>query len=261
MPTFGRPRSATRRGPPSASSVSFGASGSASRIRSSRSPLPRPCSALTGTGSPSPSDHSAATSGSALVSSTLLAATTIGLPDRRSTAATAASASVTPTVASTTNRTASAASTATLAWAATRAARLSVALGRGFPAAGIDQRERPPVPDGVVGDPVPGHSGGVLHDRLPAAQDAVDQRGLAHVGAAHDGHHGHGLCRWRKACLASVSALRYRVCWRGCGTPARSRASRTMISITWSRSSRVESISTASSAFALCAASSRSRRS
>jgi hypothetical protein len=58
------------------------------------------------------------------VSSTLLAATTTGLPDRRSTLATAASASVTPTVASTTNSTASAASTATLAWAATRAARL-----------------------------------------------------------------------------------------------------------------------------------------
>jgi len=59
------------------------------------------------------------------VSSTLLAATTTGLPDRRSTLATAASASVTPTVASTTNTTASAASTATLAWLVTRAARLS----------------------------------------------------------------------------------------------------------------------------------------
>ena len=46
------------------------------------------------------------------------------MPERRSTLATVASASVTPTVASTTNSTASAASTATLAWAATRAARL-----------------------------------------------------------------------------------------------------------------------------------------
>jgi len=82
-------------------------------------------SALTGAGSPRPSDHSALASDSALVSSTLFAATTTGLPDRRSTAATASSASVTPTVASTTNRTASDVSTATLACAATRAARLS----------------------------------------------------------------------------------------------------------------------------------------
>src|ERR1700736_5576853 len=161
LPTFGRPRSATRRGPPSSSSASFGASGSASRITSSRSPLPRPCSALTGTGSPSPSDQSAATSGSALVSSTLLAATTTGLPDRRSTAATAAAAAVTPTVASPTNRKAGAG-----------AARL--------PAARVDQGERTPVPDRVVGDPVPGHPRSVLDDRLPAAQDPVHQRGLAH---------------------------------------------------------------------------------
>ena len=46
-----------------------GASGSAASTASSRSPLPRPCSALTGTGSPRPSDHSAAAAGSASVSS------------------------------------------------------------------------------------------------------------------------------------------------------------------------------------------------
>jgi len=101
-------------------------------------------SALTGTGSPSPSDHSAATSDSALVSSTLLAATTTGLPDRRSTAATVASASVTPTVASTTNKIASAASTATRAWPATRAARLCVLSTEGSqPPVSTRVKERP----------------------------------------------------------------------------------------------------------------------
>ncbi len=67
------------------------------------------------------------------------------------------------------------------------------ALHRGFPAAGVHQRERPAVPDGVVGDPVPGHPRGVLHDRLPAAQDPVHQCGLAHVGPADDGDNGHRI--------------------------------------------------------------------
>src|SRR5215469_15534487 len=122
LPTLGRPISATRRGPPSTASRSAGASGSALSTASSRSPLPRPCSALTAIGSPSPSDHSECTSGSPGASSTLFAASTTGFLDRLRTAATAASASVTPTTASTTNNTASAASTAVRACAATRAA-------------------------------------------------------------------------------------------------------------------------------------------
>ncbi len=78
------------------------------------------------------------------MSSTLLAATTIGLPDRRSTAATVASASVTPTVASTTNKIASAASTATRAWPATRAAKLCVLSTEGSqPPVSTRVKERP----------------------------------------------------------------------------------------------------------------------
>ena len=48
LPTLGRPSSATRRGPCSSSKRSSGVSGSAARTASSRSPLPRPCSAETG---------------------------------------------------------------------------------------------------------------------------------------------------------------------------------------------------------------------
>src|SRR5215469_16324751 len=79
--------------------------------------------ALIMTGSPRPSDHRDAASASFLASSTLLAASTTGLPDRRSTFATASSSSVAPTRASTTNSTASAMSTAILACSATWAAR------------------------------------------------------------------------------------------------------------------------------------------
>ena len=122
LPTFGRPISATRRGP-DCSCRSGGASGSASSTRSSRSPLPRPCMALTMTGSPRPRDHSDMASDSLLASSTLFAASTTGLPDLRSTFATASSASVAPTRASTTNSTASARPTAIFACSATWAAR------------------------------------------------------------------------------------------------------------------------------------------
>ena len=55
-----------------------GVSGSASRIASSRSPEPRPCSPLTGYGSPRPSDHSAAASAASRSSSTLVAASSTG---------------------------------------------------------------------------------------------------------------------------------------------------------------------------------------
>ena len=65
--------------------------------------------------------------GSPGASSTLFAATTTGLPDRRSTAATASSASVMPTTASTTNSTASAA--ATDIWACAVTSSASARLG------------------------------------------------------------------------------------------------------------------------------------
>src|SRR5690242_946088 len=85
LPTLGRPTIATRRGPPTSPYASGGGSGSAPRIASSMSPEPRPCSAETGYGSPSPRFHSAAASASVRWSSTLLAASTTGLPDFRRT--------------------------------------------------------------------------------------------------------------------------------------------------------------------------------
>ena len=64
---------------------------------------------------------------------------------------------------------------------------LGQAAGVGVPAAGVDDGERAARPVGVVGDPVAGHAGHVLDDRLAAADDPVDQRRLADVGAADDG--------------------------------------------------------------------------
>ena len=122
LPTFGLPTSATRRGP-AARSPSRGASGNALMIASSRSPELRPCSALTANGSPSPSDHSEATSPSSRWSSTLLAASSTGRLDRRSTLETASSVAVAPTDASTTSSTASEVDMASSACAATAPCR------------------------------------------------------------------------------------------------------------------------------------------
>ena len=48
LPALGRPTSAMRGGPRSASASGSGASGSAATSAASSSPIPRPCSALTG---------------------------------------------------------------------------------------------------------------------------------------------------------------------------------------------------------------------
>ena len=56
LPTFGRPTSATRRGPRAAPSRAR-TRRAAPRAASSRSPVPRPCSAETGCGSPRPRAH------------------------------------------------------------------------------------------------------------------------------------------------------------------------------------------------------------
>ena len=120
-------------------------------------------------------------------SSTLLAASTTGLPDRRRILTTASSASVMPTVASTTNSTASASAHRDLGLAGDP---LGQAAGVGVPAPGVHDGEGAAVPVGVVGHPVAGHAGHVLDDRLAAAEDPVDQGGLADVGAADDREHG-----------------------------------------------------------------------
>jgi len=61
------------------------------------------------------------------------------------------------------------------------------ALLTDLPATGVDEGEPPARPLRLVSDPVARHAGHVLDDGLAAAQDAVDQGRLAHVGAAHDG--------------------------------------------------------------------------
>jgi hypothetical protein len=58
-----------------------------------------------------------------------------------------------------------------------------------LPAAGVDEGEVAAGPVTVIGDAVTGHAGHVLDDGLAAADDAVDERGLADVGAAHDRDH------------------------------------------------------------------------
>src|SRR6478736_1499930 len=118
LPTLGRPTRATRRGPPWAYAPCADTSGSTSSTASRASPLPRPCTADTGNGWPRPRFHSIAASASPRWSSTLLATSTTGLPERRSSLTTASSSSVAPTVASTTNMTTSARSIAISACAA-----------------------------------------------------------------------------------------------------------------------------------------------
>ena len=93
-PARPRPPPPARRRPPRR------AGGSTSS--SSRSPVPRPWSALTGHGSPRPSSMNSQTRPSRATSSTLLATSSTGAGSRCSTAATRASSSVTPVTVSTT---------------------------------------------------------------------------------------------------------------------------------------------------------------
>ncbi len=58
-----------------------------------------------------------------------------------------------------------------------------------LPPAGVLNGEAVPGPGGVVGHPVAGHPGQILHDGLAAAQDAVHQSRFADVGPPDDGHH------------------------------------------------------------------------
>ena len=67
------------------------------------------------------------------------------------------------------------------------------ALGVRVPATGVLHPESPASPLAEVGDAVAGHAREVLHHGLAAADEAVDQRGLAHVRPAHDRHGAQGL--------------------------------------------------------------------
>ena len=56
------------------------------------------------------------------------------------------------------------------------------------PPAGVDQHEAPSGPGGLGLVAVAGDAGALLDDRLASADDAVEQRRLAHVGTADDRH-------------------------------------------------------------------------
>ena len=63
----------------------------------------------------------------------------------------------------------------------------NLAVRPGLDAAGVHQGEGPAAPVGLPVDAVPGDAGGVLHDGQAFSDDLIEQHGLAHVGAAHDG--------------------------------------------------------------------------
>ena len=143
--------------------------------------MARPCRALTRNGSPSPNRAKVHPSASRLSPSTLLATTRVGRPLRRSSWATWASSSVMPTVTSTTRRIDVGLGDGPLGLAADLAVERGPA---GQPTAGVDDGELPAGPLGVEELAVAGDAGSLLDDGLPAADDAVDQRALAHVGPA-----------------------------------------------------------------------------
>ena len=74
-----------------------------------------------------------------------------------------------------------------------------------LPAARVDEREVATRPFGGVRDAIAGDARRVLYDRFAATKDAVDQRGLADVGAADDcknGQAGRDVVRVRERRLA-----------------------------------------------------------
>ncbi len=66
------------------------------------------------------------------------------------------------------------------------------ARGLGLESAGIHQDQAPAAPVALPIEAVAGDTGGVIDDGAPAAQQAVEERGLPHVGPAHDGDDGCG---------------------------------------------------------------------
>src|SRR5262249_49200651 len=130
------------------------------------------------------------------------------------------------------------------------------------PPTGVHQGERAAAPVGVVGHPVPGDARGVFDDRLAAAENPVDQGGLADVGAPYHRDHGGGG--------AGGGGVRFSGAGHGHGPPVRagrlasgkprSPATRTISAMTWPRLRTVESTLIASLAITDCGASAVSRR-
>ena len=177
FPTFGRPTNANL-GSRSSSSRTSGASGSSATMRSSRSPVARPCMPDTATGSPSPSAWNAAASDSSAAPSTLFATTSTGTLARRSRRASAASASVIPACASTMSRMRSASRIAVSAWTARE---LLDAGGILHVSSGVDQTEPFAAPDRFEFHPVARDAGHVVGDRLSPPEQTVGERRLPHV--------------------------------------------------------------------------------
>ena len=174
-------------GTPSAAVSTSTGSGAGPRIStrsSSRSPVPRPCSALTGWGSPSPRRSSSQMAASRSASSTLLATSSTGRPLRRRRLATRLSSSVMPTVTSTTKSTASASAMARSDWRDTFSSRSSPPGIQ--PPVSTRRNSRPchSATTSLRSRVTPGFS---CDDRHAAADDPVEQRRLADVRSTDDG--------------------------------------------------------------------------
>ena len=96
LPTFGRPRIATRIASSPTAGRASPMSSSRATTSSSRSPVPWPCIPESGSGSPSPSRCSSSASGSCAGSSILFASTSTGLCAARRISASSSSPGMTP---------------------------------------------------------------------------------------------------------------------------------------------------------------------
>ena len=140
LPTFGRPMTASRTSPSSSSGSS--PSGSSSTRRSSRSPVPSPCTADTAIGSPSPRPWKSWTSPKSRGESILFATSTTGSPPLRRRSATSASPARKPARPSTTSTATSASASASRTWSWIETASGSVS-SRSTPPVSIRAKLRP----------------------------------------------------------------------------------------------------------------------
>ncbi len=206
LPTFGRPRIATRIASSGSEGRPAGASRSSSAtMRSSRSPLPVPCRPEIGIGSPSPSRCSSSANGSWLGSSILFASTSTGLCASRRIWATSSSPGVTPARASTTKSTRSASPTASRACCAI--ARVSgVGSAMSTPPVSTSTKRLPvhSQTSSLRSRVTPGH---LVHDRGARLGQPVDERRLADVREADDRHRAEQRRRRRRRQLARVGVL------------------------------------------------------
>ena len=60
-------------------------------------------------------------------------------------------------------------------------------VGVGLDTAGVHQTELPAGPLALAVDTVAGDAGGILHNGQALSDELIEQHGLAHVGAAHNG--------------------------------------------------------------------------